>query len=202
MTFQINIKHDLKKIERLYGQEARPAIRRAANRANNRAANKVASVATKEIAADTGISPQRKVREHIHINGSNVNTLTATVTAQKKAFNLIEFVDKRNRNPQAFRVKAGMKSNRQFKHGGVAAKAWRQRKTYPGTFIGRGKDSGKMLVFVRTSKARKPIKAVVGPSIPRTFIQRRVTQVMLREGEKTWRVNFERDVDYFLNRRR
>ena len=52
---------------------------------------------------------------------------------------------------------------------GVSAKIWGIRKNYKGAFIISGSNSGKQLVFKKSTRNPKRIEAVHGASLPREF---------------------------------
>ena len=139
----------------------------AAQQAINRVAATAKSIAVKSISSETGIQ-QKLVRDRIAIFKASRSALSAVVSAFKYAPNLIRY--------QAKQTKAG-----------VSAKAWNQRKVYRGTFIG---NKGRT-VFKRVGKARLPIKAVYGPSIPQTFIKARTTEAMIQAVQTRWPTEFD-----------
>ncbi len=113
----------------------------------NKVAGSVKTETARRIARETGMKV-REVSERIPITRATRFNLTAAVRAEPWSPNLIRY---------------GARQTKQ----GVSAAAWRKRKVYRGAFIG---NKGRT-VFTRTSRARLPIKALHGPSIPRTFIQ-------------------------------
>ncbi|MFQ5510182.1 MAG: phage tail protein, partial [Leptospirillia bacterium] len=135
---------------------------------------------------------QKRVREAVVIAVKARRTnLVAVIQARRKGINLIEFVTKGKRVPGSFRRKAG-----------VSAKAWGDRKVYKGAFVGRGRNSGKPLVFARTSTQPRPLKTIHGPSIPRTFVQEEINRVMVVTAKRRWPIEFDRALRFALSRMR
>jgi len=122
-------------------------INTAAVAALNKVAVTARAQAARSISQQSGL-PVNQVRERVPLARANRYTLEAAISARKYAPNLIRY------------------SARQTKPG-VSANAWRQRKVYRGTFIA---NKGRT-VFARVGPERLPIKAVYGPSVPRTFIK-------------------------------
>ncbi|MFQ5510095.1 MAG: phage tail protein, partial [Leptospirillia bacterium] len=156
----LNITADIRKTERWLTRVQKKAVPKAASMAINRVAITVRKESVRGISRATSLK-QKRVREAVVIALKARRTnLVAVVAARPKGINLIEFVTKGKRVPGVFRRRAG-----------VSAKAWGERRVYKGTFVGRGRNSGKPLVFTRTSAAPKPLKSIHGPSIPRTFVR-------------------------------
>ena len=189
MTIKLNIKHDLKRLQKQLRTLPDKAVKPVTNRALNRAGKKVQTEAVREISRRTSIKPQRKVREVIKLTRSNFHRLSAKVAAYRRAPNLIEFVVPSKREPGAFKKKKG-----------VTAKAWMQKKEYKGSFIGRGRNSRKALVFKRTSDKSAPIKTLSGPSVRRTFIEGTVNRLLRTAGRETFIKEFRRDAEYRINK--
>lgn len=168
----------------------RKVVTPAANAAINKTARTVTTHSTRAISAETNIKPQRKVRDRLKLVKSNFRTLTAFIQALPFAPNLIHFVVPSRRRYGAFNTKQG-----------VSAKAWGNRKTYKGTFIGRGKGSGKMLVYRRTGPTRRSaLESVRGPSVPSTFVQDKVVNTMKRIAASDWIKNMNRELKFRLSK--
>lgn len=185
----LNVQADVRGTERWLTGLRKKAVPKAASMAINRVAATVRSRGVKAIAQTTSLK-QRKVREAvvIAVKARRAN-LTAVIRARPHGINLIEFVAAAKRVPGAFRRQAG-----------VSARAWGQRKVYAGTFIGKGPRSGKLIVAVRTSKARGPLKGISGPSIPRVFVGEEVQREMLSTAKARWPIEFERALRVALSR--
>ncbi len=185
----LNITADIRKTERWLKRTQKKAVPKAASMAINRVAITVRKESVRAISRATSLK-QKRVREAVVIAVKARRThLVAVVRARPKGINLIEFVTKGKRVPGSFRRKAG-----------VSAKAWGKCKVYAGTFVGRGSNSGKPLVFARTSTQPKPLKTIHSPSIPRTFVQEEIKRVMVATGRRRWPIEFDRALRFALSR--
>lgn len=165
---QISFKSEIQQLTKDLNSVRASAIPRATVQALNRTALGVRTDAVKDVRAKTGITATN-VRKALEIIQATQNKPAAVVDAKTgRARNLINYVTPSTRRPGYYnkRLKRGG-----YKSHGVQARAWGQRKTYKGTFIGRGKDSGAYLVFARTGQARTPIKSILGPSVRSEFIK-------------------------------
>ncbi len=186
---EISIRHDFKKLQKDLSRIEKRVIPKAAKRALNKTAQQVKTHAAREISKKTGIKVG-VVKKHLLKINAQFNSLTAAVIAKKYAPNLIEFMT-------AAQINRAM----QRKGKGVRSRAWRKTKEYRGTFVGRGKGSGKLLVFSRTGPSRRsPIEAKPGPSIPRTFIQTEVMRSMKLKIARQFPKNFSADLKYFISK--
>lgn len=194
---KISVKGDIKKILKA-NEQAKKIIKPATAAALNKTIRTVQSATTKEISRITGIKPQKRIREKLIIIKATRLMLTAKINAKPAGINLIEFVTPSKRNPQAFRVK----TRKGFKYSGVKAKAWNKQTEYKGTFIGKAKNSGKMLVYSRIDKTnpRSKIEAKHGPSIPVTFLNYQVQRMMDSLGRITWAKNIEHEIQWRLSK--
>jgi len=185
--FELNIKLDVSQVKRELWYIQNKVIDKAAARSINRTASKIQTIARREVAKKIGL-PQKKFKKNLVINiKASQRSLFAQVTAKGKEFNLIEFVTPSKKKVGAFRKKKG-----------VIAKPYRKKKEFKGAFIGRGKNSGKLLVFRRKGKKRTSIKAMYGPSIPKTFIQKEIVKVLKRVAGDTWKKEFAHNLKYYL----
>ncbi|MDH5528254.1 MAG: phage tail protein [Nitrospirota bacterium] len=185
----LDIRADVRNTERWLTAVQKKAVPKAASMAMNRVTITVRKDSVRGISRATALK-QKRVREAVVIAvKARRSHLVAVVAARPKRINLIEFVTKGKQVPGAFRRQTG-----------VSAKAWAGRKVYKGTFIGRGKSSGKPLVFARTSTHPKPLKAIHGPSIPRTFVQEEINRVMVETASRRWPIEFDRALKFALSR--
>jgi len=185
----LDIRADVRKTERWLTRVQKKAVPKAASMAINRVAITVRKESVRGISKATSLK-QKRVREAVVIAVKARRTnLVAVVQARPKGINLIEFVTRGKQVPSAFRRKAG-----------VSAKAWGERKVYKGSFVGRGRNSGKPLVFARTSAQPKPLKTIHGPSIPRTFVQEEINRVMVATASRRWPIEFDRALRFALSR--
>lgn len=187
----VNIKAEIKDATRFLSRLEKKAVPRAAAQALNRTAKAVNTQVVRAISNETNIKPQRKVRSAISLYKASGLRLEAKLRAWPRRINLVEFVAPSQRQPGAFR-----------KRPGVRAKAWGQSKVYEGSFLGRGRNSGKVLVFARKGQQQYPIKALHGPSIPRTFVQNNMMEIMHRTTRERFRKEFDRALKFGLRRYR
>jgi len=168
-----SIKHELKRLEKDLGSISKKVIPIAIPKALNRVGKSVQSVAIKAVSKETKVK-QKDIRKSVvplMFTASKSKPKFIINFTKSKASNLIDFVTTSRRNPQSFRKR----TRKGFKFGGVSANAWGNRKQYNGTFIGRGRTSGKTLVFKRN---KNKITTVSGPSPRRTFEQPYIQSLM------------------------
>lgn len=192
----ISVKSDIKEASKILKGYEREAIPKAVVPSLNRATKSAQSVGIKKIAQVTKLK-QKDVRKAIapYFSKARRGRWYAIVDSSKgRAVNLIKFVTPSKQNPLAFRAR----TKRGFKFEGVVANAWGQRRTYPGTFIGRGAGHGKMLVFKRGEGNK--VKAVFGPSIRREFDKPEVQRVMALQATERFGIEYKRTLDYQLKK--
>ena len=191
MTATYSIEKDFRQASKMF--RSLPGLTEtAATTALNKTITSVKWKATKIIAAKTGLK-QKTIRARLIIRKAIRNRLIAEVKANpRKITNLIEFVSAAKSKPGAFRKKPG-----------VTAKVWARKKEYKGTFIGRGKNSGKLLVFKsgENQSGKRSSVAVRGPSIPMTFLTKEVEKVMVDVAGSEWRKHFDVQMRRQLGRR-
>jgi len=180
-VIDFSVEHDVKKLTRHLSRLQNQTIEKATVSALNKVARSVKTASHREISKQTGI-PQGKFSKSIVISKASKFKLSAAVIAlPSRAFNLIEFVTKGKRKIGGFRKKIG-----------VTAKAWGKKKEYKGTFIGTGKTSGKFLVYARTSDKARPIKAIHGPHIPTSFLNKIVMRTMKAKVKERFGLEMDR----------
>lgn len=173
---QVDIKADIAAARRRLSDAQRRIIPAATNRALNRTGDHANTLTVRELSGITGLK-QKDVRAAMQRTRSNFGNLTYRLAAIGRALNLIRF------------------SARQTQKG-VTATAWGKRKLYKGTFIA---NQGRT-VFVRESKARLPIKAVHGPSLPREFARVEFMAKLKESVTVKWRAEFSAQLNYYLNK--
>lgn len=82
---------------------------------------------------------------------------------------------------------------------GVSARAYGQRRTYPGTFIAR-MPNGKIGVFVRKRSSRLPIKQLFGPGLAGTAAQDDVVEAIQRDWARLLPERFVRELRFYTDR--
>lgn len=183
----LDIKLDVKEVKRYLSNVQHKAVDKAAARSINRTASKVQTASRRAVAKKVGL-PQKKFKRNLLISvKASQHKLFAQVAAKGKELNLIEWVTPGKKKVGAFR-----------KNKGVTSKPYRKKKEFKGSFIGQGKNSGKLLVFQRTGKKRSDIKAMYGPSIPKTFLQKEIVKEMKKIAGDTWKKEFAHNLKYYL----
>lgn len=205
---KLDVQADVAKVIKA-NEALRTKLLQASARALNRTADNVRAAAVKEIAQRERIK-QADVRKYVRVsvranytgrnvikgvNAQGASSLSATVTANGKAPNLIEFVDKGSRYPAAWRQGAG-----------VAAHVLGRTTVYNGSFIVRAKN-GKMVVVTRSAMARrlkgkwqpKWSKGLYGPPPPRTFANKVIMDSMDRLARIRWPINWKHESERVIN---
>ena len=167
---KFDVRTDINAVRKQF-KDKEKQINLAASFALNRAISSARTVATREISKRTGIKPQSAVRDRLHLRKAKPTFLIAEIAAERYTPNLIRF------------------NARQTK-GGVSANAWGKRKRYKHTFIG---NDGRT-VFKRVGKARLPLKAVYGPRLAKSFVEREVTKAMDAVAATRFHTEFQREV--------
>jgi len=186
---KISIKHDLDKVAKKLSKIQQEVIPKAARSALNKTATQLTTNAARSISQKTGMKVGQ-VKKHLLKIRAQANRLQAEVIAKRYAPNLIEYMT-------AAQIKQAM----QRKGQGIKAKAWRKTKVYRGSFVGRGKNSGKLLVLARRSSASNAkLKALSGPSVPRTFIEKEINRALRDVVRTRWPKNFDADLKFYLSK--
>jgi len=88
-------------------------------------------------------------------------------------------------------------SARQTKKG-VSAKVWGKRRVYKHAFIGSGKNSGKQLVFWKSKRNPKKLKALHGASLPREFHRGDMEKIFNKKIKTRFPILFKRALEFHL----
>ena len=170
---QISFKNDIAALTKDLKAIKQSAVPKATVQALNRTGRGTKTDAVREVSKKTGIK-QKDVRSKIDgpsdkfkHQATKLKQFATVDASEGRASNQINFVSPSLRKPNHFNDRKILKSGRRgkYKAKGVKARAWGKTKTYDGTFIGKGKGSGKYLVFARKSSNRTPLKSITGPSI-------------------------------------
>jgi len=203
MGLKIDISHNIDEAIKDLSKFERTLVPKVVVRTVNEIAKQVKVQASRQIAKQTNIKVS-EVKSSIKVltaktvkvtplSGTEIIAVVFPLrpgAAKTRETNLIAYLTKGKRRVGAFRKKAG-----------VTAKVWGRNKLYRGTFIGRGKDSGKLLVFSRTGTGRSAkLKAVAGPSVVRTFGTEAVEDVMKDVVAKQFPKIFRSKLDFELSR--
>ena len=81
---------------------------------------------------------------------------------------------------------------------GVSAKVWGKRRVYKHAFIGSGKNSGKQLVFGKSKRNPKKLKALHGASLPREFHREDMAKIFNKKIKTRFPILFKRALDFHL----
>ena len=110
--------------------------------------------------------------------------------------------DKARRNDETYtiRIKSRYKNviefgARQTKKG-VSAKVWGKRRVYKHAFIGSGKNSGKQLVFGKSKRNPKKLKALHGASLPREFERQDMKKIFNKKIKTRFPILFKRAIEF------
>lgn len=214
---KLDVQGDVAKVIKA-NEALRTKLLQASARALNRTADNVRAAAVKEIAQRERIK-QADVRKYVRVsvranytgrnvikgvNAQGASSLSATVTANGKAPNLIEFVTRGNRTPTAFRNASG-----------VTVHVLGKTDVREGAFIVRARN-GKMVVVSRSYNAKtnrfemRPkgqggkwkkgwSKGLYGPPPPRTFANKVVMDSMDRLARIRWPINWKHESERVIN---
>ena len=79
---------------------------------------------------------------------------------------------------------------------GVSAKVWGKRRVYKHAFIGSGKNSGKQLVFGKSKRNPKKLKALHGASLPREFHRKDMAKIFNKKIKTRFPILFKRALEF------
>jgi hypothetical protein len=177
MRVNIEIKADLEQAKAMLAGMSSKRFSRAMNTAVNDTGRQTLTFAARSVAKEAGLTAGA-TRRQFGLRRSTPATLTATVRATGFAIRLIEFKARQTRR-------------------GVTANAWGQRKLYPKSFIATMR-SGHRQVFVRKGRARLPIKALWGPSVPGVMAQDAIHSAIESHAAERLQTNIGRQIDRAL----
>jgi len=180
-VIELSIDLDILDTQKHLHKVQKQVVNKAITRSLNRTLDQVRVVAARTIAKDMGMRVGA-VKKRLKKIRARRGKFEAVIRPHHWTPNLIEF------------------GARQLKKKGVSHKAWGKRSKTRGAFIGRGRTSGKRLVYSRTSDKRYPIKALYGPTLKNTFVKRRILKVMEQVAHGRWSRNFDADFKYYLSR--
>ena len=184
----LDMRVDIKEATKYLKAWERKVIPRATNRALNTTARNVHTTIKRFIARITGLKVGF-VGKGITIHKSSFATLRASIVGRGRAVNLRRFVSPAKLAIGGFRKQLGVKAN-----------AWRNPRIYKGTFIISGATHGRLIVVRRTTRNRKPLVGVYGPSIRNEMHRPPATRLMVTTAIERFRINFERDLRYYIQR--
>lgn len=199
MTIAIDVEAEVKQAMMFYKRTGRRAVLHAASEAINKVAATTNTAAKKAITDHiTGKTlPKYKLTRYMKVYNSHWQRLRAKLSAfslKRRSMNLIEFMTKAKRDPAYWRKRrdTGKKSYRS----GVESNAWDKKRTYPGTFVVRGRNSGKPLVFTRAEGTRHKLKYIFGPSVRMMFGSKTVMPRAMKKAQERWPIEWERSFNF------
>ncbi len=173
---KIDIKADVAAARRQLYSWQHSVIPKATAAALNRTGDHANTLTVRDLSDISGLK-QKDVRAAMRRVRAKWGNLEYRLAALGRALNLIRF------------------GARQTKKG-VSASAWGKRKIYKSTFIA---NQGRT-VFVREGKARLPIRAVHGPSLPREFGRAQFMNNLKAAVTLKWRTEFAHQLAYYLSK--
>lgn len=186
---EVNIRHELKDLTRelrVIGRNITPATARAINKTATTARAEFARRMNEETKLKIGF-----IKKRLDKSKANRTRLEATLSARRADTNIIEWVTASKRTTNAWRKKEGVRS-----------KAWGRLKTYRGSFIGHGRNSGKTLVFVRDTRKPSGVKALHGPNIQAYMRNRKTTAYMDNVIRRRFERVFIQEINFELSKAR
>ncbi len=190
MIFNINIEHDLKKLQRDLTALEYKAAPRATVRTINMLAERAKVASAKSIAKDLG-SRQAGVKRRITTRKASFKQLWATLVAHGRSLQLIEFVVGSKKPTQQAGGKRGL----------VRTKIFGKRKSYSHAFIApRRKGDSKTAVYVRKGKARNPVRMMFGPGIEALFKAAKNDEIMQQVVRDRFAAEFARNLAFYVKR--
>ena len=77
-----------------------------------------------------------------------------------------------------------------------AVRVWGKRRVYKHSFIASGQNSGKQLVFARSKRNPKKLKALHGASLPREFERQGMAKLFNKKIKTRFPILFKRAVEF------
>lgn len=194
-----DLKRLYKDLEKLKG----PVVKKSVAQAINKALTKAKTTAKQEVTKQANIKAAA-VAQTLFVKRASVRHLGGYIDARTgRARNLADYVSPAQLNTAYARQRT---AKGKYKRKGVKARPYERSKVHEGTFIGRGKTSGKLLVYKRKSKGRdSKLEALRGPSIRQIVtsakVKRRVNQRMLDEYPVEFERAFRNNAARMLSRR-
>ena len=188
----LDVKLDVREVERMLGAAAHQVMPRATTSALNKVARSAQSLAVKMIARDIGIT-QKTAREHLAIHKANFRNLFSSIEARSgKRISLTRLKPRQTRK-------------------GVTYRSQQKRKLVPGAFIATMPSGGRIVVKrigdkVVMSKGshvgelRQPLVKLRAISIKHGFIQERINRALLKVAKERWNKVFPQEVQHFLRK--
>lgn len=190
MTIDINIRGDIKALTRDLTKLEKRLVPAATASALNKTATSVRKSIGDVINDETKLKKgyiKRKFTIVAKAHKGNLRVVLAT--ARRTDTNLIEWTTAKNKDRAFTR-----------KRGGVTSKAWGANTKYKGSFIGHGKNSGKLLVFAKDSGKASGVRALHGPNLKAILARQRIVDRMTSIARLRFRKVFVSELRYRLNK--
>lgn len=166
-----------------YIQEFGAGLSGALARALNRAIEGGRTVSTRALQSEAGLAPKYG-RRALSLTRATPGTLSAILTAKGRRLPLVAYVGTK-----------GFRSGR-----GIAGLAYRLGAVPSGSFFAQLR-SGHRGIFVRVGRARVPIKAQTGPSIPELVVSKRIFEAARVRALEVYRERLDHEVGRLRERR-
>ena len=175
---EVKVKSNMKEAMRNLRNVPKKYVQKALVTSLNKVGAEVVTQAKRELKDATGLKAG-VVAKKIKKDKARKGDETYSIHIKSRYLNVIEF------------------GARQTKRG-VSAKVWGKRKVYRGAFIGRGRNSGKQLVFKKRKNAPKRIEALHGASLPREFERQDMAKIFNKKIKTRFPILFKRALDFHL----
>ena len=184
--FELDIKSDIHKLTKHLDDIQRKVIPRVTVRTLNKTGTTVNKLAVKAVRDETKL-PAKRIKAKLQMVKARRGQYIWSLKGLRGTTNIIEWVPASKRVPGAYRKKLG-----------VSSRAWGKSKVYPGAFVSKGTNSGKMLVFIKDSRKASGIRSMHGPSVRQAFI--RALEGLKPVASRRFNVIFERELNYELSK--
>ena len=166
---KIQVKSDLRAVERELNQLQRRVIPKSARQGLNKTITSVNSRAVKTIAAQTGLK-QKTVRKQLKITRAGAR-LATDITARGRPIPILQLHARRTKHGVTYRGEGG---KRIYIAGGFPIRK------YGGNY------------YRRLGRPRFPIEKLVVPGVPENFVRENVTAAMKAVARTRWPIEFDR----------
>jgi hypothetical protein len=166
-----------------------PAARSAVARSINRAVTGVRTDAVKE------------VRQVYNVKAGDVRKTFTIRRASNRVLAGVAGSSGRRLSLSAFGIRPRTASRKRMPAKGVSAEVRKgRRKVYPGTFVGRGRRSGKLLVFKRKGASRLPVAAQTRLSVPQMIGNENVESKIRENATLRFRRTLAHEIDFTMKK--
>jgi hypothetical protein len=181
MAIVVDLRADVRQVEKMLGglRKDAPVV---ISRAINRTLTPLRATAAREIARDLKL-PVNTARKAMTLRRATPFQLAGSVTASGRRIPLIEF--------GARQVAAG-----------VSYDLGRGRQVAKGAFIPGARQGAptRRAVFRRVARARLPLEFLRGPSIPKVFVQKKITAALRATSDARWPREVQAQLRFLISR--